>query len=153
MKQKKRNLPITRKILQDLGNEMRSKSGPGILMEEVLKRNENQDKLAIDGLRNYGEIVELKKQKGSVLLGIIADRDIRFSRLKNFKRREKLTPKLFEKLDLRDLGVDEKITGLQTAICIALADIYLDSNSNINTFFKNLEKFLIKYEATITNRN
>jgi len=46
---------------------------------------------------------------------------------------------------LRDLGVDEKITGLQTAICIALADVYIDSNSGIDDFKLKIEAFLKKY--------
>lgn len=150
---KKRKLSITRKNLQDIGNEIRLKSGAGSLIKQVLKKYASEKKLVIDGLRNYEEIVELKKIKGSVLLGIIADRDVRFERLKNLKRREKLTKELFEKLDLRDLGVGERITGLQTAICIALADFYIDSNINIKTFYKNLSKFLNDYERKFTNSN
>jgi dephospho-CoA kinase len=46
---------------------------------------------------------------------------------------------------LRDLGVNEKITGLQTALCIALADVYIDSNGILEEFESDLEKFIKSY--------
>jgi len=140
----KRKLPLTRKILQDIGNEWREKYGSGILATKALSSAKNNGKLVIDGLRNLGEVEALRKNNG-VLLAIVADRDIRFERLRKLKRREKLTKSLFRSLDLRDLGVDEKITGLQTALCIALADVYIDSNSDIDDFKLKLEAFLNKY--------
>lgn len=139
-----RKLPVTRKTLQDLGNEMREKSGPGVLMQLALKDQKNAGKIVIDGLRNLGE-VELLKKRGGVLLAIVTDRDLRFERLRKLKRREKLTKSLFEQLDLRDLGVNEKITGLQTAYCIALADVFVDSNSSIEEFEEKINKFMQNY--------
>lgn len=141
----KRNLPITRKVLQDIGNEWRQKFGSGILAIKALDTLKNNDRIVIDGLRNLGEVEVLRKNKG-ILLAIVADREIRFNRLIKLKRREKLTKSLFLSLDLRDLGVDEKITGLQTALCIALADVYIDSNSDIRNFNTKLDNFLKKYE-------
>lgn len=141
---KKRKLPITRKTLQDLGNEWRKLYGYSILMEKALKSAKHEEKIVIDGIRNVGELELLKRKKGT-LLAIVADRKVRYERLKNLKRREKLTQALFEKLDLRDLGINEKITGLQTAFCIALADVFIDSNTGIQDFQKKLENFLKQY--------
>ena len=140
----KRKLSITRKILQDIGNEWRGKYGSGILMKKALEALKGDEKIVFDGLRNLGEVKELKEKEG-ILLAIVADKNIRFDRLKNLKRREKLTPELFTKLDLRDLGVNEKITGLQTAFCIAVADVYIDSNSSMLEFEKKLSNFLNEY--------
>ncbi len=142
----KRKLPLTRKILQDIGNEFRERNGSGVLMKKALTRLKNNEKIVIDGIRNLGEIEELRKVKNSIIVGIVADRNIRFDRLKKLKRREKLNEELFYKLDLRDLGVGEKITGLQTAICIALADVYIDSNGKFEDFYEKLDKFLRGYE-------
>lgn len=139
----KRKLPLTRKVLQDIGNEWRNLYGHGFLMEKALKSTKSK-KIVIDGLRNLGEVEILKKKKG-ILIAVVADRKVRFERLKKLKRREKLNKTLFEKLDLRDLGVNEKITGLQTAFCIALADVFIDSNGSIEEFKKKLEKFLKEY--------
>lgn len=141
----KRKLPLTRKVLQDIGNEWRELYGPGILVKKALKGLKKDEMLVVDGLRNLGELNELRHRKDSIILAVVADRKIRFERLKKLKRREKLNEKLFEKLDLRDLGVNEKMTGLQTALCIALADVFIDSNSNIKDFEAKLNKFLKEY--------
>lgn len=143
---KERGLPLTRKTLQDLGNEVRKKNGSGFLMEKALEKCKSEDKIVIDGIRNIGEIDELRKIEGSILLAILADRKVRFDRLKNLKRREKLNEQLFYQLDLRDLGVSEKITGLQTAFCIALADAFIVSGNSMEDFKKDIDKFLKTYE-------
>lgn len=143
---KKRKLPITRKVLQDIGNLWREERGVDILIKYALDESSKNKKIVIDGIRNLGEVEALRK-RGGVLLAIVADREVRFGRLKSLKRREKLTPSLFTKLDLRDLGVNEKITGLQTAFCIAFADAYIDSNSSMSDFEIKLNKFLNEYGA------
>lgn len=142
----KRNLPLTRKILQDLGNEFREKEGSGVLMKKALLEHKDEQKLVIDGLRNLEELEELKRIKGSLVLGIVADRKIRLNRLRKLKRRESLDKDLFLKLELRDLGVGEKTSGLQTAFCISLADVYISSNHGYKEFYHDLDKFLKEYE-------
>lgn len=141
-----RGLTLTRTNLQDLGNEVRKKHGAGFLVKKALKEYKNEEKIVIDGIRNVGEIEELRKVKGSILLAILADRKVRFNRLKKNKRREELDEKLFYQLDLRDLGVNERITGLQTAFCIALADTFIVSSNSIKNFKKDIDNFLLKYE-------
>jgi dephospho-CoA kinase len=140
-----KGLPMTRKTLQDLGNKLREEKGPGILMKMAIKAMRDEDKIVIDGLRNLGEVDELRKHKEGILLAIIADRKIRYERLKAVKRRETLNLNLFRSLDLRDLGVNEKITGLQTGLCIALADVFVDSNSSMSNFRKDILTFLREY--------
>lgn len=142
----KRGLKISRKVLQDIGNELRERFGNGYLMKKALNNLKDEEKIVIDGIRNLGEMSEIKKHKGAIVLGIIANRDIRFERLKKLKRREKLTKKLFDSLDSRDLGIGEKSTGLQGALCLALADVFVDSNGDLKDFNKDLEKFLKEYE-------
>lgn len=134
---------ITRKILQDIGNELREKSGKGILIKKTfqyLKKNKIE-RAVIDGIRNFGELEELSK-KGTkfILLAILANRLVRFNRLKKLKRREKLTPQLFRKLDIRDLGIGEKTTGLQGAYCIAVADIFLTNNKGKKYLIEKLDR-------------
>lgn len=139
---------ITRKILQDLGNEWRKKYGAGILAKKaltLLKQN-NVKKAVIDGFRNIGEIEEFHKNSKFTLLGIMADRKIRFERLRKLKKRESLTWDLFTKLDYRDLGIGEDKTGLQVAICIALADVFIENNGNLDEFEKKLKNFLKRVE-------
>ena len=123
---------ITRKILQDIGNEWRKKFGHGILAEKAVNyiKKEKIKKAVIDGIRNSGEVKKFKKEKNFVLLAIITDKKNRFERLKNLKRREKLTWELFKKLDRRDMGLGQKQTGLQVLAC----------PKKTNTYFKKKKK-------------
>lgn len=135
---------ITRKILQDIGNEWRKKYGVSILATKAQAhlQKEGTQRAVIDGIRNVGEIDEFRKGKNFILLATIADRKVRLERLRKLKRREQLTWAIFTKLDRRDLGLGQKKTGLHVAECIALADYFIGNNNEIDDFYKKLEKFL-----------
>ena len=137
---------ITRKNLQDLGDLWRSQKGAGFLAKKALEFafTKGFEKIVIDGIRNLGEIEEFKKTGNFILLGLLADRDVRFARVKDLSGREKLTRKLFDELDYRDLGITEELeTGLQVAKCFAISDYFIDNNEDDN-YRKKLEEFLKK---------
>lgn len=139
---------ITRKMLQDIGNQWRKIYGSAILAKKAVslfKKDKSQN-VVVDGIRNIGEIDELRKLKNFILIAIIADRKFRFERLRKLKRREELTWELFSKLDRRDLGLGQKNTGLKTAECIAIADVFINNNSNLESFNKRLKEFLESME-------
>ena len=168
---------ITRKILQDIGNEWRKKYGKEILAKKALKflgenklpqsslrgipqadefvsrlylRNKlrsitARNRVVIDGIRNVGEIDEFGKNSNFVLIAILTDRKVRFTRLKKIKRREHLTWELFNKLDRRDIGVGQGKVGLQVGTCLAMADIFIDNNSGMDEFKNKLTNFLKHY--------
>lgn len=142
---KKRNInKITRKVLQDIGNKLRLKYGKGILAKRTLEylfKNKIQ-RAIVDGIRNIGEIEELRKNSNFKLVSIVADRKIRFNRLKIVKKNETHTWELFNKLDYRDVGVGEKETGLQVAICVLLADYFINNNETLEDYKKKLKKIL-----------
>lgn len=135
---------ITRKILQDIGNEWRKNLGHGNLAEKAVDyiKKEKIKKAVIDGVRNTGEVKRLRKEKNFILLAIIADKKNRFERLKILKRREKLTWEIFRKLDSRDMGLGQKQTGLQVLACLKKADHYIKNNESLDEFKNQLEKFL-----------
>ncbi len=139
---------ITRKMLQDLGNEWRKNFGRGILSKKalVLIKEKKIKKAVIDGFRNIGEIEEFKKEENFTLIGIVVNRDVRFKRLEKLKRREKLTWKLFNQLDSRDLGVREGNEGLQVALCLALSDIFIENNSGLLELKKKIRKTVKEIE-------
>lgn len=133
---------VTRKILQDIGNEWRATYGKGILAQKALEVVGEGQHIVIDGIRNVGEIEVFRKHDNFLLLAIVSDRENRFNRLKQLKRREALTWDVFEKLDYRDLGIDQEEKGLQVASCIALADRYIENNGTEEAFLERLERFL-----------
>lgn len=123
---------ITRKILQDIGNEWRRKYGAGILAKKALElaKKSSWEKIVIDGIRNLAEVVELRREKGFILLGIITSREERFERERNRKRREDLSWELFNKLDRRDMGLGQKKYGLQIKSCLEVADVKVTNNGS-----------------------
>lgn len=133
--------PITRKALQDIGNEWRESLGGGILAQKALERikEEQLQEVVIDGIRNLAEVEVLRTHPSFVLLAVVADRTVRFERLQKAKRREMLTWELFTQLDRRDLGIGQKDTGLQTGLCIALADVFVENNGSVVAFEKKLD--------------
>ena len=140
---------ITRKMLQDIGNEWREKYGKGVLASKTLGYIEknNLTRVVIDGIRNIGEIEILRSSKNFILIGVIANRKTRFKRLQSFERREKLNWDLFQKLDYRDLGIGEKDTGLQVAYCLALADMFVENNERIQNLETKLDQ-IVKTQRT-----
>lgn len=139
---------VTRKKLQDLGNSWREKHGSSILGKKAIEYilEKKLEKVVIEGFRNIGEIEEIKKAGDLTLIALLVNRSIRYKRLAKLKRREKLTPMLFEKLDFRDMGVGEKETGLQVAVCIALSDIFLENNNTPKDLEKSLKEIVQEIE-------
>lgn len=132
---------VTRKLLQDIGNEWRTTYGNGVLAEKALEAVKDGI-IVIDGIRNVGEVEVLRKHGNFILLAIVSDRKKRFDRLHEWKRREELTWEIFERLDYRDLGIDEEEKGLQGAYCIALADVYIENNGTLEEFVEKLQQFV-----------
>ncbi|MBI2621901.1 MAG: hypothetical protein HYW63_04645 [Candidatus Levybacteria bacterium] len=137
---------ITRKNLQDLGNLWRSQKGSGILASKALEfiSKDNISNAVIDGIRNIGEIEQFKKNSDFKLIAILANRNVRLERLQKIKRRENLTRQLFDKLDYRDLGVGEKETGLQVAVCLSVSDYFILNNGGKKEFEDRIKEILNK---------
>jgi dephospho-CoA kinase len=135
---------ITRKMLQDLGNEWREKEGAAVLAKKALAliAEKQLDRVVIDGIRSMSEVETLCTNPNFCLLAVVADREKRLTRLEQNPRRERLDLKSFAQLDYRDLGVGEKETGLQTGMCIALADVFVINNGTVESFEKQLAQYI-----------
>lgn len=146
---------VTRKILQDIGNEWRKKYGSGILAKKTLKylKTKRIKKAVVDGIRNKEEIREFRKIDKFILIAILSSKINRFLRLRNLIQREYLTFELFKKLDRRDQGLGQRDTGLQVAACIRRANIKINNNFSQRTFEKKLNEFLKTYEKKLFYRN
>lgn len=139
---------ITRKMLQDLGNEWRESFGSEVLGEKAAEyiTDHKLEKVVVEGFRNIGEIEKIRSAGDFTLIALLVNRSVRYKRLENLKRREDLTPELFEQLDYRDMGIGEKSTGLQVAACIAVADVFLENNKLQGDLHAKLEEALQEIE-------
>lgn len=129
---RKRNIPIERKLLQDIGNEMREKYGADYWAKRVISKMQKGKNYVVEGIRNPGEIEALRKLNGFVLMGVDAPIE---KRIDWIKKREKDSDPKTEKeimmIDARDRGIGEASSGQQTEACFRMADIVMMNNSSL----------------------
>src|SRR3989344_5427723 len=127
-----RGVAIERKLLQDIGNELREKFGNQYWAKRLLAKLDLNKNHVVTGIRNPGEIEELKKYNGFVLVGIDAPIEKRFQWI--MARNKDSDPKNIEGvkiIDARDRGLGEGKSGQQVNACYDLADYYLMNDGTI----------------------
>ena len=128
----RRGLDHSRGTLINLGNELRKKFGNGILAKRINEKIRNNAKkdFVIDSIRNPGEIEELRKNKGFLLIGVVTDQKIRFQRLlKRGRAGDAATFEEFRKQEDRENN--DEASGQQLDRCLDLADKHISSNGTI----------------------
>ncbi len=149
---KKRNVgvgfsdPLTRKTLQDMGDELRRVFGDDILAKRIMERCRDRVSrlIIIEGIRNPAEIKFLKKNKNFILIGVKASREIRFKRL--LSRGKEWDPKTYSdflKVDRRDIGVGQNKSGQQVGECLKYCDYVLMNNNSVEEFEEKIQKLMI----------
>ncbi len=142
---KERSIEITRKNLQDLGNELREKEGGGVLANFIINKIKNQeyDKVVIDGIRNPFEVEVLKNLKNFFLVSIDSSQKIRFNRVN--KRNRPSDPNTWEEfleIDDRDKGIGEIETGQNVGKCMELADFSFVNDGSLEDFQNKIKRSL-----------
>jgi len=133
--------------LQDIGNDIRKNFGLGELVKRCLEEAGGKDNIVIDGIRNPGEIEEIKKF-GGLMIAVDAPVEIRFERLLSRKREsDPKTLEDFKKMDSRDRGDKESEVGQQVDKCIELSDYLIINDSTLETLKTKVEYLLLKEKA------
>lgn len=143
--EKKGKAKFTRQTLQDVGDELRREYGDDVLAQRIIKaiNEQKKDRIVIEGIRNPGEIEFLKKNSNFILIGVKANRELRFKRV--LSRGKKWDPKNYEeflKVDRRDLGVGQKKSGQQVGKCLAYCDYVLTNNKDVGDYEKKIKKII-----------
>lgn len=142
---KKKNLPITREVLQNLGNELREKFGGAILAEmttDLIK--ESGGNLVIDSVRNPEEIEFLRKNFNAKIIGIDASENLRLQwYMERAKERNEDTETIeaFYKANTKDLGVGENNLGQQVILCLNKADVIIINDGSKEKIIKKLNSY------------
>lgn len=76
-----RGVPESREALLAVGNELRRDGGPDVLARRIQGRLLDGADHIVDSIRNPAEVAALREVPGFFLLGVDADRRIRFERL------------------------------------------------------------------------
>ena len=135
-----RGIKIKRKNLQDLGNEIRNKEGPGGWAKRIIGKFEFGKNYIVDGIRNPGEVEEFKKLKDFFLIAVDAPQEKRYERLR--LRAKPSDPKTWEdflEIDIRDFGEDDP-KGQQVCKCMEMASFFIFNNSNIDILKKRISE-------------
>lgn len=146
------NQNYTIKDLQDIGNELREGLGLGILAKKTLEKLRGVKDIVIDGIRNPGEIEELKKQN-AVIIAVDAPQKQRFERL--IKRARFSDPKNWDdfiRMEQRDTGIGEANSGQQTSKCMEIADFRVINNGTLEELKTKIEYLLLKILSEEKNK-
>lgn len=149
---KRRGLdPDKREVLQALGNALREKHGNNYLAIKAMEKVDATDaeKIVLHGIRNIGEINELRKRPNFYLVAVDSSEDTRWERVKEFYDNNR---KLFENHDRTDKnqGIPH---GQQVQKCVENADILFLNNDQYPNEIKmrdELEERFNNYIGLIT---
>ena len=102
---RERGLEVTRENLIQVGNELRSRHGHGVLAQRVLERLEPDRNYVIDSIRHPAEAEALSGRSDFVLLAVQASPQIRFERIRKRNRQgDPQTLEGFQRSEEKELG-------------------------------------------------
>lgn len=144
-KQKKE---ASRRNLQDVGNHLRKKHGPGVLGKLAARciKKKALDRAIIDGIRNLKEIEELKNRLTPFfVIGIKASSRNRFPRLKSNPKNKHIKTwqdfKFYEKRENKDFKGNY---GLQVNACLKQSDYFIKNNQSLKAFYSKINQVIEK---------
>ncbi len=144
---KNRGLEITRFSLNEVSNELRQNVSADIWAKkngEVIDA-EGKEFIVVDGARNPAEVQYLVNKYGAKVMGIVADQNLRFERLKSRGLvHENLTFEEFKELDDRE-NAQQGETTQQINECLALANITIDNDGTIEELKQKVENFISSF--------
>ena len=134
------------KDLQDIGNDLREKFGAGVLVQKTIEKLKLSSKTnwVIDGIRNLGEIAELKKHN-AIIIAVDAPQKQRFERL--ISRARASDPKNWDgflDMEKRDSGIGEENSGQQVSKCMEIADYRIINTGTLEELKTKIEYLLMK---------
>jgi dephospho-CoA kinase len=138
---KARGLEIERKILQDIGNEMREKNGGDYWAKRIISKMKPGRNYVVEGIRNPGEVEALKELDNFILIGVDAPVEERLQWI--IKRNKDSDPKTIDeikKIDERDRGKGEKQSGQQVDACFKMADLIIMNHGTLNELKDKVDK-------------
>ena len=138
----KQGLDHSRDTLIKLGTDLRKKFGNGILAERINEKIRlNKGNFVVDSIRNPGEIEELRKNDGFILIGVHTDAKIRFERL--MKRGRAGDSRTFEEfMEHEKKENNNEGAGQQLDKCIEIADKIINSNGTIEEANKDIDLYM-----------
>ncbi len=139
---RRRGREITREILIEVGNELRSTLGAGILAERILRRLGHDRNYVVDSIRNPSEVEVLRRRPDFTLMAVQAGEAVRFERSRQ-RGREGAAATLEQFLveEARELNSSDP-TAQQLIATQVLADIVVSNDGSIQELHRQLDEIL-----------
>ena len=140
---RKRGIELTRRNLQDLGDELRLKQGLGVLSKILIEKMEDGKNYVVGNIRNPGEVEELRKCKDFILVNVDAPKELRFERmLQRGREKDAKTFSDFLRSEERDFGIGQGKHGQQHAAVFEMADTKIINDGTVEELREKVERIL-----------
>ncbi|MFT7582731.1 MAG: dCMP deaminase [Myxococcota bacterium] len=138
-----RDVAEGRETLTDIGNALRREGGPSVLADRIAERLADGGDHIVDSIRNPAEVERLREVPGFFLLGVDADQNLRFERLKHRARQgDPETFELFASLEHRETHSTDP-TSQRLAATFALADEVVTNETDLDALHAQVEAVLV----------
>lgn len=144
----KRGIAHERGPLQNLGNELREKYGPGFLAERVMEKIKPGKNYVIDSIRNPGEIEIFRNMDEFIVIGVDSPPEDRLRRI--VSRNKSGDPKTIEEIkdmDARDRGAGEKSSGQQVGACYDMSDYQLMNDGTMEALAEKISQLMANLDV------
>jgi dephospho-CoA kinase len=140
--------PLDRKNMNFISEKLRKQKGPDYLMQEVLSKYSNKEKLVISSFRHPSEIKLLKENSG-IVIRVDVDIKTRFQRTVNRVKNDPCAHgdilsfedfKSKEELELQNTDPDK----MQLNEVLKKADYIIENNKSHSDLEKNIDKLMQK---------
>ena len=141
---KKKGLKISRKVLQDLGDELRKREGNGVIAKRIIANFIEGENYVVGNIRNPGEVEELRKLDNFFLIKVDASLSARFERVKARNRDDDVIDfSEFKEIEQRDLGIGQEKYGQRHEDVFKMADFLIENEGSDEELRNEVEKVLL----------
>ncbi len=136
-----KGVEATRENLIEGGRELRRQGGGGILAEMLLERLNGRDAV-IDSIRTPAEVDALRQREDFILIEVVADPGIRWSRAKMRSRPgDPSSEAEFIESEKKELEATDQ-AGQALIATAAMADLKIENDGNLDTLGSKLSQII-----------
>ena len=148
----KREMPVNRDSMVEIGNDLRSEHGPSYIAEQLYKKAFDYGGDAIiESLRTTAEIEALKNKDEFYLFSIDANPDIRYFRaIERRSEKDSIDFQTFLDNERREMENDDP-SKQNISKCMQKADYSFTNNRSINELYMEIDKVLDKINSKDKN--
>jgi dephospho-CoA kinase len=145
----RKGLPLDRDTLTNTANDLKAEKGLDVLAKLVFDMADKQDSdsIVFDSIRNSLEI-QFLADKGVTFIGVTADLDVRYERVKKRAREtDHIDFETFKRQDERERSGES--LGQNISAALSECQYFIDNNTDLESLYKNLEALLSEMKLDV----